>query len=390
MAIKELETVRDTVEAEDLRAVSQAIEPTTEALERRRQLEDGLDDLAAVVRRRSPPDEPSRAAAQSYLEAANRVSQKRSVATVKLLEFLSPEDDTTVEQTVTALDETIEAEEQLREEITALRSHADTVSTPPILNLRSDTDAIELPLGDDLSVTASIENLGGASAEGITVGTKPSQPFDVSPASIGSLAPEASQDLDIAGTATESGRTQLTITVSSDSHSQPLEETITVEIRSLWDYIERALEQTRTLQATVGDIIDRENLPREVTDQEPPGNNPQKGGPKSSGPRKNTPPEHPDPYSEAKKQAGKTFGAITGKLEAIENQLSALLQFIEKDQKFRKPIDKRLDTVLKLARDVKNNASAIDSIDAKIAVILSDETSSLVSLVESAKDARRQ
>jgi hypothetical protein len=70
--------------------------------------------------------------------------------------------------------------------------------------------------------------------------------------------------------------------------------------------------------------------------------------------------------------------------------LSALRQFIDKGQKPRKPIDKRLDTVLKLGTNVNNKAAAIDSIDAKVAVILSDETSSLVTLVKKAKDAKRQ
>jgi hypothetical protein len=391
MPIDQLTTLQESVSGGNGTAALDQIGPTTDAIDRRRRIEDSIDRLARAVKRMAPSESGARSAATAYFEAATMAENRRLELVQTLSALLDPDSDVSVSTAADAVEQTITAERTLRDRIDALERASRDVSLPMVLSLRG-PNRTEVAAGSSVNLELILENLGGRPATDLDIGTDPSESVDVTPTTVEGLAPDSDRTLTLSGRIETAGRQE--VTVSATGAESDASAVTTIVALSVGDYLEQALRQTRSLQSTVEEIADRENLSIEESGNESDQGNGSGGGPPTGRPDERrggngSPGNASSGPNQPSTEETKNFAPIAGRLRAIEKQIEQQIELVDQDRAASQATTARFRAIFRHVSEIQDRVARIDSIDPMLLALLVNETDTLTRLLQSARDAGR-
>lgn len=352
MFTEQLQRLRNELADDDRSGVLNLTDPVMDALEATRIREAAYDKVAQHVR--ASADGDAHSVADDYLDAVSEAEKRRGEAIQTVMRYLSGE--TTGEAAASAVDDAIDAENQLGDTTDALDGAKGDVSVPPILAVAG-TETLEIPKGTDVSETYTVSNLGTEVAGDVTVSVDGDLSLSASPTAVGRLAPEEEATVTLSGSPTDEGQHNVRLSASSGHVGDVL--VVTAVVADKGDYVERARTQVQTLRRTVAGIRDDAD-----------------GGNGKNGNR-------------GKGNGGNGLQGVENKLRTIDNRLEKTQRQLERGRTPANAIDNQLGAAINALEAVQNQVEGLrpQQISSGDATLVVNDAEKTVTTLETAQRA---
>lgn len=236
MSAEVLKDLKKRISAGQRTEALTTIDRLLESFDSERETTGSDDTLATVIQYNTASGSEPAKAADSYMEMATELEQRRIELHEVLLGYLAEE--TAPRAVISKIDETISSYETLQTEREALTEHTDAVPLGPVLHMYEIEDT-RVPYGGSTGVGTEVENVGDSDVVAIDFRVSGSQVVStsVSPETIETLNPDSTEavGLSLTGEATGRGRIRLAAVGAEARESTE----IPVEVLDKVDYLKR-------------------------------------------------------------------------------------------------------------------------------------------------------
>ena len=368
----ELENLKTAVENDDKAQALRIVPELVEEFEERRMVEYSRIELAKTVKNLVEREGEDTETASEYLKTTAEASEERTRLNASLYGYLSNEENPEsvlgdVEDALSKRQEVISAGREL------VRLKDEIVDFPPVVVLYGDNE-IEVKKGERLDETYYIENIGGNDAENVSFSVESTElGFRVQPSDIGKLPVEEAMGVSLVSDIPPESRTGFRTTVSMETKVADSEEetkipdslSVTVEVTTKGDYLDRAISQTRNLRSSVLDTSSGSG-------------NPGRGG----GP----------PAGKGNQGSARGVNGLRSKLDNIEKTLVSIEEQMDVDGgPSQNALNSKIDSVINKYGAFLNQVKALGN-SGKItefrSVLLQQDGRGVVDTLENAKTAK--
>jgi HAMP domain-containing protein len=243
MSDARIQAFRDALAEGDHAAAVEGFDAFADALAAQDRREGALRPVARGVNARTGDDAATQTA-QEYLEVVGNAQHLRLQAKFDFMLYL--EGGPAAADIADKVDAVLTAHDAADAAAADLRAHADGIDLPPQLGVFG-PDSLAVPKGTTIDATYTVENVGTVGVDALDV-TVEGYDLAVSPDSISGLAPTATADVAVSGSAAEAGEFPVVLKAAGETASASRR--VSLAVLDTDAYLERAL-------TTIGDLRDQ-------------------------------------------------------------------------------------------------------------------------------------
>ena len=300
----QLENLKTAVENDDKAQALRIVPDLVGEFEERRTVEDTRIKLAKTAKRLVERGGEGSELASEYLKATAEASEARTQLNASLYGYLS--DEETAGSVLEDVQDVVSKRENVTSaggELVSLRD--DIGGFPPVVVLYGD-DEVEARKGEQIDEAYYVENLGGEEQEDVSFSvTSTELSLRVQPSDIGRLPTEEAKKVSVVSDMPPGTRSGFRISVTTETEASDVEDeteildslSVTVEVTTKGNYLDRAISGTRNLRSSIPDTSSGSG-------------NPGRGG--------------GSPAGRGNRGSGRGVNALRNKLDGIEKSLVSI------------------------------------------------------------------